>query len=94
MIRKTIALTIGAMLFAGVISTAHAAGNNPLHPSYFVAKAKIVKVISATQPAYIDARNPLHPMFGKSADWLMAGHGNVVHYVDNRNPLHPSFRWY
>ncbi len=92
MFNRTIALTIGAALFAGMIASAHAASTNPLHPSYFAAKTKAVKVISSTQLAYVDSGNPLHPMFGRTADWQMVAQGTVVHYVDSRNPLHPSFR--
>jgi hypothetical protein len=92
MFQKTIALTLGTAVFAGMMSTAQAA--NPLHPSYFAAKAKVTKVIAGTGQAYVDSRNPLHPMFGRTAEWQIVAKGTVVHYVDSRNPLHPSFRRY
>lgn len=92
MFNRTIALTIGTALFAGMIASAHAASTNPLHPSYFAAKTKAVKVMNSTQAAYVDSGNPLHPSFGRTADWQMAAQGTAALYVDSGNPLHPSFR--
>lgn len=90
--QRTIALTVATALFAGTFASAQAASTNPLHPSYFSAKAKAVKVVSGTRLAYVDSGNPLHPMFGRTADWQMVAQGTTVHYVDSHNPLHPSFR--
>ena len=92
MFQKTIVVTLATVVFAGMISTAQAASDNPLHPSYFAAKAKVTKVIAGTGQAYVDSRNPLHPMFGRTGEWQMVAQGTVEHYVDSRNPLHPSFR--
>ena len=92
MFQKTIAVTLATVAFAGMISTAQAASDNPLHPSYFAAKAKVTKIIVGTGQAYVDSRNPLHPMFGRTGVWQMAAKGTVVQYVDSGNPLHPSFR--
>ena len=92
MFQKAIALTLATAAFAGMISTAQAA--DPLHPSYYAAKAKAMKVIAGTGEAYVDSRNPLHPTFGRKAEWQMVAQGSVEHYIDSRNPLHPSFRQY
>jgi hypothetical protein len=90
MFKKAIAVMIGATFFTGMISGVHA---NPLHPSYFANKAKAPMIIAGTSKAYVDSRNPLHPLFGRSGEWQTAATEKVAYYFDKRNPLHPSFRW-
>jgi hypothetical protein len=94
MFQKTIAIALATTAFAAMTSTAQAAIDNPLHPSYFAAKAKVTKVVVGSGETYVDSRNPLHPMFGRSGEWQAVAQGTVKHYVDSRNPLHPSFRRY
>ena len=81
--------TIGATFFVAMISGAQA---NPLQPSYFANKANAPMMVVGAGKQYVDARNPLHPMFGHSGEWQTTGSRKVAHYIDMRNPLHPSFR--
>ena len=92
MFQKTIAIALATAAFGAMISTAQAAIDNPLHPSYYAVKAKVTKVAAGAGTAYVDSRNPLHPMFGRTGEWQTAAKGTVVQYVDSGNPLHPSFR--
>lgn len=92
MFQKTIAIALVTAAFGAVISNANAAIDNPLHPSYYAAKANVTKVIVGSGQVYVDSRNPLHPMFGRTGEWQTAAKGMVAQYVDSRNPLHPSFR--
>ena len=48
------------------VGTIAIAPTNPLQPAYFAAKGAsttFVATAAATEQAYIDARNPLHPSF-------------------------------
>jgi hypothetical protein len=92
MFQNTIAIALATAAFAGMMSTAQAATDNPLHPSYFADKAKVTKAVAGSGKAYVDSRNPLHPMYGRTGEWQMAAKVTVVQYVDSGNPLHPSFR--
>jgi hypothetical protein len=93
MSQKTYALVVAIAAFAGTVSSSQAASANPLHPSYFAAKAKAVKMVGESRSAYVHANNPLHPMFGRASDWQVAANGTGRLYMDSRNPLHPSFGW-
>ena len=67
---------------------------NPLHPGYYAERATVAFEYLPTQQ-YVDAGNPLHPAFAKTAfrnEWMTTAAIQGKAYVDSRNPLHPAFK--
>lgn len=68
--------------------------SNPLHPAYYVERARVAFEYLPTQN-YVDAGNPLHPSFAKTSfrsEWMTTAAIESKPYVDERNPLHPMFK--
>lgn len=90
------ALVAISIIAAGFTATmANAAGNNPLHPSYFAEKANAPVAVKQSGVRYVDAGNPLSPAFKRSGGegiWTMTATTNVQPYVDRNNPLSPSYK--
>lgn len=67
---------------------------NPLHPAYYAERATVTFEYLPTQN-YVDAGNPLHPSFAKTAfhdEWMTTAAISGKPYIDERNPLHPMFK--
>jgi hypothetical protein len=76
-----------------IIAASAQAANNPLHPSYYQAKAA-VEIKASGAERYVDSRNPLKAAYTRTgeAKWMTTSDQNVVAYVDVRNPLSPSYK--
>lgn len=84
---------ISAVLFT--VSTAHAAVDNPLNPSYYANKFKITHTPQAGHgTSYVDSNNPLHPSFSRldMGKWQAGSAAGGALFVDRDNPLHPSYQ--
>ena len=96
MLKKAVsAVTLSAIAATVMFAASAQAANNPLHPSFYQAKATAVATKASGAPArYVDSRNPLSAAYSRSgeAKWMTTSDPSVVAYVDNRNPLSPSFK--
>jgi hypothetical protein len=86
----TLSAVAATVMFAGSVQ----AENNPLHPSYYQAKAAWVQTKTSGAAAYVDSRNPLSAAYSRTGEtkWISTSDQRVVAYVDTRNPLSPSFK--
>lgn len=90
LITVTLSAVAATVMFAGSVQAA----NNPLHPSYYQAKAAWVQTKASGAERYVDTRNPLSAAYNRTGDakWMTTSDQSVVAYVDSRNPLSPSFK--
>jgi hypothetical protein len=92
--RNTLKLTAAAIALAGSVVT-HAAGNNPLHPSYYQDKVNAPAIVEE-HSAPLVITNPLHPSYFADRAYqsaFVATTGKATdNYVDTHNPLHPLYK--
>ena len=91
---KTLAVALAAIAISSISAQAAERQSNPLHPAYFAERA-IVDFQYIPTKNYVDAGNPLHPSYAKSAfhdEWMTAAAIGGNAYVDSNNPLHPKFK--
>lgn len=95
MLKKALsAVTLSAIAATVMFAASAQAANNPLHPSFYQAKATAVATKASGAARYVDSRNPLSAAYSRSgeAKWMTTSDPSVVAYVDSRNPLSPSFK--
>ena len=91
---KTLSVVIAAAATLSISAHADERQANPLHPAYY-AERTIVDFQYIPTQAYVDAGNPLHPAFAKTAfnnAWISTAAIGGNAYVDSGNPLHPAFK--
>ena len=91
---KTLVVAIAAIAISSISAQAAERHSNPLHPAYFAERA-IVDFQYIPTKNYVDAGNPLHPSYAKSAfcdEWIITAAIGGNAYVDSNNPLHPKFK--
>ena len=92
--RKTLAVVIAAVAAMTFNAQAAERQTNPLHPAYYAERTTVSFEYLPTQ-RYVDAGNPLHPSFAKTAfqaEWISTAATAFKLYRDTRNPLHPAFK--
>ena len=90
---KTLAVAIAAVAISSISAQAAERQSNPLHPAYYAERTTVdFQYIPTT--SYVDADNPLHPSYAKTAfrdEWITTAAISKA-YIDSNNPLHPMFK--
>ncbi|MDQ3259406.1 MAG: hypothetical protein M3Q00_01250 [Pseudomonadota bacterium] len=95
MLKKALsAVTLSAVAATVMLAASAQAADNPLHPSFYQAKASQVETKTSDAARYVDSRNPLSAAFSRTGEvkWMTTSDRSVAAYVDSRNPLSPSFK--